>query len=45
MYKTVQVPSGFFDLVPHLIIAVQIEHIRYEVEGVLVPLYVCIQSR
>lgn len=34
-----------FDLLPHLIIAVQVEHVSDEVECILIPLHVCIEPR
>jgi hypothetical protein len=38
MYQTIEMPRRLLDLFPHIVIAVEVEDIRYEVEGILVVL-------
>jgi len=38
MYKPVQVSCRLFYRLPHIIVAVEVENVRHEVEGILVIL-------
>ena len=45
MDEAVEVPSGLFYRLPHLIVAVEIENIGDEVEGILIVLNFGVQTR
>lgn len=38
MNQTVKMSRGLLDVLPHLIIAIEIEHIRHEIQRILVVL-------
>jgi hypothetical protein len=38
MHKSIQMPRRFLDLFPHIIIAIEVEDVGYEVECILVVL-------
>jgi hypothetical protein len=42
--EAIQVPGRFFYCLPHLIVAVEIEHVGNEVEGILVVLDLRVQA-
>lgn len=37
-------PRGLLDRLPHVVIAIEVENIRHQVEGILVVLNVCIEA-
>jgi hypothetical protein len=45
VYQTVQMPRRLLNLFPHIIVAVEVEDVRYEVECVLVVLDFRVQAR
>lgn len=44
MDKTVEMSSRFFNLFPHLIVAVQVENIRHQIESILVVLHLSVEA-
>lgn len=44
MNEPVKVPSRLFNLFPHLIVAVEVEDVRHEVERILVVLHLGIEA-
>ena len=38
-------PRGFFNLLSHIVVAVEVEDIRHQVEGILVVLNVSVEAR
>lgn len=38
-------PRRFFDRLPHVVIAIEVEHISHQVEGILVVLDVRVKAR
>jgi hypothetical protein len=45
VYQTVQMPRRLLNLFPHIVVAVEVEDIRDEVEGILVVLDFGIEAR
>lgn len=44
MYQSVEMTSGFLNLLPHIVVAVKIEDICYKIESILVVLDLCIEA-
>lgn len=45
VHQTVQMPRRFFNLFPHIIVAVKVEDVGYKVQRILVVLDLGIQTR
>lgn len=45
MHQAIQMPRRFFDRLPHVVIAIEVEHISHQVEGILVVLDVRVKAR
>lgn len=45
MDEAIQMPGRLFNRLSHLIVAVEIEHVGYQVEGILVVLHFGVEAR
>jgi hypothetical protein len=45
MYQAIQVPCRLLYLFPHIIVAIKVEHVGYEVERILVVLNFGVEAR
>lgn len=45
MYEAIEVTGGLFDLLPHIVVAVELENIGNEIESILIVLNVDIDAR
>lgn len=45
VYQSIQMSRRLLDLFPHIIVAVKVENVRYEVEGILVVLDFGVEAR
>ena len=45
VYQTVQMPRRLLNLLPHVVVAVEVEDVRYEIECILVVLDFRVEAR